>query len=175
MQRNIHELRLFPRICEIIGEETMQWSESTFAPYDWYTPTKQIELKKIHAFSTQYVYAMISQSKLEAADRSKTQHIFFEYIDGLYVYHVNHDEWGLFRKDNARWNAKKKKLVFDVFIPRDKLKLVEKYTVTQEAREEAAKQHDVWAAKCGRNKKEVVTSCIRRGVCMIVIQKKKIA
>ena len=126
-ERNIHEVRLYPRICEIIGEE-MQWSESNYAPYDWTTPTKQIELKKIHAFSMQYIYGMISESTLLAADRSKTQLIFFEYIDGLYVYHVNHDEWGLFRKDNARWNAKKKKLVFDVFIPREKLKLCDKYT-----------------------------------------------
>ena len=155
--KNMHEQRLYPRLCEVVGEP-MVWSANRYARWDWSTQTKQIELKKIHNVYSKY-RCVLCGDKMLAADKTKTQIIFFEFVDGLYMYVVDPVAWNKFDRC-PRTEC--------VCIPRELLQCVDVYKVTDEAMREAERRHVVAKQKSFLEKRPRETT----GVCCIVVQKR---
>ena len=128
----MHEQRLYPRLCEVVGER-MVWSTNKYARWDWATQTKQIELKKIHNVYNKYKRVLCGD-KMVAADKTKTQIIFFEFVDGLYMYVVDPVAWTEFDRC-ARTEC--------VCIPRELLQCIDLYNVNDEMAREAERRHVV--------------------------------
>jgi hypothetical protein len=126
-----NEERLFPLIKELYGDD-LNKIDGMFAPFDYQSPTKLIELKSRNLNHNKYPTTMVGYNKIELAklERDRKVIFLFAFYDGLYEWEYTDKNFeeiggvgcvlsrpGYVNTSNTYFNPNKEHL----YIPVDKL------------------------------------------------------
>ena len=131
MMGDRNESRLFPIIRELYGDD-LNKIDGKFAPFDYQSPTKLIELKSRNLKYNKYPTTMVGYNKIELARKERDRKVLFlfAFLDGLYEWEYTDDNFesiggmsavkdmaGYIKYNNTNFNPNKTHL----YIPIDKL------------------------------------------------------
>lgn len=126
-----NESRLFPIIRELYGDD-LNKIEGKFAPFDYQSPSKLIELKSRNFKNDKYPTTMVGYNKIELAQKEREKKVLFlfAFLDGLYEWEYTDENFetiggmsavknmtGYVKYNNTNFNPNKPHL----YIPIDKL------------------------------------------------------
>jgi hypothetical protein len=90
---------MLPHIRKLLKNDLIEQSQTTYSPFDYYSPKCCVELKTRFCPSTQYSTTMIPLSKVKACTNADIDYwFFFRFSDGISYIKYDKDLFDTFEK-----------------------------------------------------------------------------